>query len=215
MRRLLPALVVGLLALAGLAALAVGIAQRTVWLPDDEVTATARITGPVPVVLTEPGVLELRDGPVVVRARAAAGAQVLLAVGREADVQAWVGPASHARLTGLSTETTLAVEPTQGEPTVPDPVASDLWVQRESGTGTASLTYDQDDGRWLLLAASDGTAAAPSEISMTWPREVSAPWSTPLVVGGALALVVAVVLGVVSRRRAARRRGRRTAEVPS
>jgi hypothetical protein len=193
-RRLQPALVAGVLAAVGVVVLGVGIAQRTIWLPDDEVTATARVSGAAPVTVTDPGVLELRDGPVVVTARSGGDAPVLLAVGREADVEAWVGKAAHTVLTGLATETTLAARPAEGEPTVPNPAGSDLWVQRETGTGVTSLIYDRKDGRWLLLAATDGKAAAPSEISMTWPREVSTPWSTPLVVAGILALLAAAAV---------------------
>jgi hypothetical protein len=193
-RRLLPVLVAGLLALAGLAALSIGTVQRTLWLPDDEVTATARIAGSAPVVITEPGVLELRNGPVRVTARSRGGTPVLLAVGRETDVKAWVGPAAHTRLTGLAGQGAFAVETTEGEPTVPDPAASDLWVQRETGGGRAAITYDREDGRWLLLAASDGTAAAPAEITMTWPREVSTPWSAPLIVAGVVLLLAAAAL---------------------
>jgi hypothetical protein len=193
-RRLLPALVAGLLVLAGLAALGLGLAMRTVWLPDNKITSTARVTGEAPVTITEIGVLEMRDGPVLVTTRSQGASPVLLAVGREADVLAWVNGAAHSRLTGLTNETTFAVESGDGEPTVPDPAGSDLWVQRSSGPGSATLTYVGREGRWLLLAASDGTAPAPAEIAMTWTRDVSRSGSTLLIAVGVTALLAATGL---------------------
>lgn len=197
MRRLLLVLLAGLLVLGGLVALGVGIAQRTVWLPDDEVTATARISAAGPVAVTAPGVLEMRTGPVRVTAESPDGGPVLLAVGREGDVQAWVDGAAHATVTGLAAEHRLAVEPADGEAKVPDPAASDLWVQTETGTGKAELTYDPPAGRWLLLAAGDGTTPAPAEVTMTWPREVTTPWSVPLIVAGAVLVVAGAALLVL------------------
>jgi hypothetical protein len=190
-RRLLPVLLAGLLALLGVAALAIGVATRTVWLPDTSVTSTAAVRDAGPLAVTAPGVLELRDGPVQVTATGPDGTPVLLAIGREADVTAWVDGAAHGVLTGLTGEHQLAVKPVAGEPEAPNPTGSDLWVQAASGTGSATLTYGADEGRWLLLVAADGKAPAPTQLSMTWQREVSAPWSIPLIVIGALLLLAA------------------------
>lgn len=208
-RRVVATSAVVLLALLGAVALGVGIAMRTVWLPDDQVTATARLDGTRPLVVSAPGLLEMRPGPVTVTATSPDDAPVLIARGREEDVQAWVGDAAHHVLTGLSGPTALEIEdagtppadadpadpadpdPAVPDPAVPDPAGSDLWVQSESGTGEASLTWDDPQGRWLLLFAGDGTAPAPQEVSLTWPREVTTPWSTPLTVTGAVLLALA------------------------
>lgn len=198
MRRVLSLLLVALLGLAGLAAIAVGVAQRTVWLPDDEVTATATLPSGVPLAVTEPGVLEMRDGPVSVEVTSpSADAPALLAVGRENDVLAWVGEAAHARVGGLVDEHQLEVTTVDGETPVPDPAGSDLWIQEEVGTGGATFVYDPPEGSWLVLAAGTGEGAAPNQLEITWPREVTTPWSVPLIVTGSLLLLAALGLLVL------------------
>lgn len=218
-----------LLALLGVAALVVGIGLRTWWLPSDEVTATARLSaaagggadGAAPLVITAPGVLESRPGPVQVTATAEEGRPVVLAVGREVDVRAWTAGVPTATVTGLRTPTALAVEPpaaTTAPAEVPDPATSDLWTQRSTGTTSASLTYDPPEGRYLLLAATDGSAPAPARLQLTWPQDQATPAAVPLMAGGAAALLLALVLLAVHRRAVRRRAaapGRRPAEEAS
>lgn len=190
MQRVLLAVLAGLLALAGVAALAVGIAQRTVWLPEDEVSATATLPSDVPLAVTEPGVLEMREGPVTVTVTAGENdTPVVLAVGRTADVEAWVDGAAHARIGGLQTQERLAVRTVDGETEVPDPgTTSDLWTEQEVGTGGATFVYDPPPGSWALLAATNGTVPGPARLTLTWPREVTTPWSVPLIVLGGVLL---------------------------
>jgi len=190
-------LLVALLALLGIAALAGGIGLRTVWLPDDEVRATFTTDEGAPVLVTAPGVLETRPGPVTVEATTPDDAPVLLAIGREGDVEAWVGEAAHTTVTQFTTEQTLTGETVEGEAEVPNPAGSDLWVQVEDGEGTATLEYAATGGSYVLLAASDGVAPAPQELTLTWPHEVTTPWSLPLIVLGALLVVGAAALTVV------------------
>ncbi|WP_299033661.1 hypothetical protein [uncultured Pseudokineococcus sp.] len=205
---------VGLLAVLGLVAVGLGVAARTVWLPDDEVSASARTAGggtEPQLVVTAPGVLETRPGPVTATATSPDGGPVVLVLGRETDVTAWTDGVPTAVVGGLEAEASLAVEPpaaAAGDVPVPDPAASDLWAQVAEGEGSATLELDPPEGRWLLLAASDGTAAAPEEIVLTWPQEVSAPASVPLLAGGGAALLGALVLALVHRRTSRRRHQR-------
>jgi len=195
-------LLVVLLALLGVAALAVGVGLRTVWLPEDVVRAALSVDEAVPLLVTAPGVLEARPGPVTVEASSDGDTPLLLAVGREHDVEAWVGDAAHTTVTGFAGDAALTSETTEGEVEVPDPAGSDLWVQTVAGEGTVTLEYEAPDGRFLLLAAADGATPAPGQLTLTWPREVTTPWSLPLTVLGALLLLAALALLVASRRRA-------------
>ena len=54
-----------------------------------------------------------------------------------------------------------------------------------------------DDGDWSLLLAADGTKAAPSEISVTYANDDAMPWALPLIIIGALLLVLGVALLVM------------------
>lgn len=206
-------LLVALLALLGIAALAVGVGLRTVWLPEDQVRAVFSTDSGAPLLVTAPGVLEARPGPVTVEASAEGGSPVLLVVGRERDVEGWVGEAAHTTVTGFSAEEVLTGETTEGEAEVPDPTGSDLWVQRETGEGTATLEYESADGSYVLLAATDGANPAPQELAMTWPREVTTPWSLPLILVGVLLVGAAVLL--LALRGSRRSRDDEPVEVPS
>jgi hypothetical protein len=230
-RALLAALGLVLL-LAGAAGAWAGQQARSTWLPEDSWTATATVDDPGLALVTAPGVLEMRSGPVTVTATG--DGPVVLALGRAEDVEAWLAGAPVTTVTGLASDTELATqdgvagdpaggaaeqpgeadeqpaEPS-GEPAdpaqgaedaqaLPDPAASDLWVQTASGEREASFVPDRPDGRWLVLAASDGTSPAPSGLTLTWQRDVDVPgWAVPLIVAGVLvALVGLAVLGVVA-----------------
>lgn len=193
---------VALVALLGLVALVAGTGMRTVWLPEDTATATADLSEGGPVSLTAPGVMEMRPGPVT--ATLTGEGAVHLARMREADAEAWVGAAAHLTVTGLRDETTLATEAAQGEEVVPDPATSVMWLDGESGDGEVSLTWEDRPGRYLLVAAGDGTRA-PQRLTLSWPVEVSTPWATPLVAAGVALLLAACVLAfLLLRRRGAR-----------
>lgn len=75
------------------------------------------------------------------------------------------------------------------EQTVPNPSGSDLWVEEVTGTGELTYTWTAVPGRWMLLAASDGTEPAP-QVELTWSREVTTPFVLPgIILGGLLFLV--------------------------
>lgn len=211
----------------GLAVIGLGVASATAWRADDVLVATASAS--TPVVVTEPGVLELGGDPVTVRATTTGGSPVVLAVGRDTDVTAWVGADEHQTVTGLSGWHDLALSaPTTGpagdgapapaasgspsaspspsasgqaadEGAVADPTDSDLWVAQVSGNGSAELEWPAQSGRWTLLAVAPD-GGTPT-LSMAWPRTVTTPWLWPCVAVGAL-LVLASVWWMV---RAARR----------
>lgn len=75
---------------------------------------------------------------------------------------------------------------------VADPAGSDMWTASDEGTGSATLTWPSQAGRWSVLAASpDGTATT---LSIAWPRTVTTPYLWPGVVGGGLLILLALVL---------------------
>ena len=196
----------------GLAVIGLGVASATVWRADDVLVATASASSAV--VVTEPGVLELGGDPVTVRATTSGGKPVVLAVGRDTDVAAWVGTDEHQTVTGLAGWHDLALSspatsgggagpeasappaasssPSSGasgeaagdEQAVPDPTDSDLWVAQSAGDGSAELEWPAQAGRWTLLAVAP-EGGTPT-LSMAWPRTVTTPWLWPCVVVGAL-----------------------------
>ncbi|MFH5824062.1 hypothetical protein [Georgenia sp. AZ-5] len=201
----------------GALAIALAIASATVWRPTDTVTLTLPERPSTAVVVSDAGVLDAVGSEVTVEATADDGQPVTLAVGRTADVDAWVRDAPHTRITGLASWQELTVEPAgeeadTAEAGVPDPAGSDLWVAEQSGTGSAELSWEDREGRWSLVAATDGTAPAP-QVSLTWPVEVRTPWLVPGLVVGAVLLLAGLTLLAVDllARRELRRRQEATA----
>jgi len=125
----------------GAVALGLGIASATVWRPSDTLVAQAQGAPGTSLLVTDPGVLDLAADEVTVRASATSGT-VVIALGRSADVDAWVGDDAYTRVTGLAgwhvlaTEKVAASAPEAGDPAadaagdpaadpaaVPDPAA--------------------------------------------------------------------------------------------
>jgi len=221
-------LIAAVLAVLGLAAIGLGVASATAWRADDPLVATAAPGGGTRTLVTDPGVLELAGDPVTVTVRAE-GAPVVLALGRDTDVTAWVGSDPYVRVTGLSDWHTLsttavaAPEPTaspsasttpgpspspspsgaagdEAGATAADPTGNDMWVVEVTGDGSATLEWPAQDGRWSLLAVSLGDTAPVLDLS--WPQTVTTPWLWPGVALGVLLLAAAAILLVrILRRR--------------
>ena len=226
-RRRLPLM----LALAGVLVILASVVAAVVVRSSDTATLALGERPDVPVVVTGPGVLDAVDPEVTIRATAGDDEQVVLAIGRSSEVDAWLDGADHMRVTGLSSWEELTTEvvtggtsaptdaPTDGteqpaeEPAgLPNPAGSDLWVVETVGTGTAELSWSDSPGRWSLVAATDGSSPAP-EVELEWGRAVSTPWLVPGIVVGVLALVAGVtmlVLGALARREERRREAART-----
>jgi hypothetical protein len=197
-------LIAAVLGVLGLAAIALGIASATAWRGDDTLTADADAAKGTTLVTTAPGVLELGgDAPVTVRASADAGTKVVVAVGRDTDVDGWVGTDAHTVVTGLADWHTLTTDDVAatGAPVdpatpaaAPDPDGSDLWVLQSTGDGAAELTWTPQEGRWTVLVAATGDAAAPPAVELSWPRAVTTPWLLPGVLGGAVLLLLGLLL---------------------
>ncbi|MDQ6755222.1 MAG: hypothetical protein M3017_17910 [Actinomycetota bacterium] len=207
------------LAVVGLLLLALGIGQRTVWLPPETVTASLPASQQsAPVTVIDSSVGKLRGGPVTVNIKSPG--KIELAQGRSDDVKAWVGKAAHLTVDGADAGfKSLTSKHADGEAKVPNPAGSDLWVAEESANGQLSYQWQPPaDGDWSLLLASDGTAPAPTDITVTAPNDNSTPTAVPLMVLGAVLLVIGILMLIFRPRR---RRGgingpsRRAAVAPS
>src|SRR5699024_9784791 len=79
---------------------------------------------------------------------------------------------------------------------VPNPAGSDLWIEQVTGKGELTYDWNQVDGRWMMLVASDGSHPAPT-VSMTWNRNVATPLLLPLIIAGAGGLLIGLVWRIV------------------
>ena len=127
-----------LLCLLGAAAIGLGVASATLWRADDVLVARAQAEPGTTMIVTEPGVLDLAADEVTITADADRG-RVVVALGRTADVEAWVGGDAHTRVTGLAEWHVLAVEEEEAAPT-PEPSESPTAEPTETPTPTATAT---------------------------------------------------------------------------
>ena len=118
---------------------------------------------------------------------------------RSADAQAWVGKAAHTTITGINaTDKVIESTSQSGETSVPNPSGADLFQGTENADKTMTYRWtNPDEGSWTLLLAADGKAAAPSDVTVTWPGDTATPFSMPLIIIGALLLVAGIALAAV------------------
>lgn len=147
-------LIVALVGLVGLVVVALGVASATLWRADDVLVAELRADEPL--VVTDPGVLELAADEVTVRVTA--DGPVVLAVGRDTDVTGWVGEDPHQRVTGLAEWHRLAAE---GVTAAATPTAS-----ASAGTPAPAPT-DQPAADAAAPADPAAQAAAPADPAAT------------------------------------------------
>ena len=98
-------------------------------------------------------------------------------------------------------------------PTGRNPAGSDLWLDEYTQKDLLIAPLQLPEGMSVLVAA-DGTAPAPSKVTVTWPLQTSTPWAGPLIAGGAILMAVGVFLYILAIRHVRRRRGPRRKGLP-
>ncbi len=193
-----------------------GIAQRTVFQGPSETTATVQTEGTNAYTLVDGALLTSVPGAQTLRVEG--DGEVFAAYGRTADMKAWLADVPYTSVTvdGAGVVQTAAVQATATGVTGAagrSPVDSDLWLDEYEQTGTLSATL-QLPAEMSVLIASDGTAPAPSNVSVTWPIDDSTPWAGPLIVGGGIVLLAGLVLYLLGIRHVRRSRRPRRKGLP-
>ena len=216
MRRLLAWLLLAL----GLACGVAGALALTAFAPAERIDVTRSGDDPGVAVVSAPGLLDLSGSDV--RLAASGGKDVFLAVARADDVTAWLADAAHTEVTGVGGDLgdPEAVAARSGTGAAADPRAADIWLASASGADSARLTWSTasdrdyaDAGGVVVLAATDGTAAAPRRVSFSWAaqgRAAENPSGVPLVVAGCV-LALLGATGLLLRPRTTRPAARRRA----
>jgi hypothetical protein len=211
--------------------IAAGIAQRTVFAPPSQLTASATVPGDARYVVIAGSALNAHSGQQTLSVSGAPDVKSqVVAIGRTADVTAWLGTEKYVAVGFDSTTgrlTTRTVTPkasgSSGDAATPsptptpsagaggaataaagpNPVGSDLWLEEYDGADAQVTRMNIPDGVSVLVA-SDGAKPAPSSIVVTWPVDSSTPWAIPLIVGGLVLLVIGIALylwGLYTHRR--------------
>ncbi|WP_337061630.1 hypothetical protein [Kineococcus sp. G2] len=204
-----------LLLLAGLGCAAAGALLLTVLAPPATLTVAVQPAAGSVAVVTAPGVLDLSGPAATVRAAAGDGRDVFVGVATARDAQAWLGRAARTEVTGVagSLDEPVARTSAEGSGAAADPRAADVWLASADGSGSAELVWDTTSdealdaaGGAVAVVATDGTAAAPQRVELTWSLTGDAarhPAAVPLLAGGAVLAVLGAV-GLLLHRRPAR-----------
>lgn len=196
-----------------------GIAQRTVFQGPSEATESIQTDGSTAYTLIDGAVLGSLPGAQSLRV--AGEGEVFVSYGRTSDMQAWLADVPYTAVTlGQENAVQTALVPASVTPPASDatttartPVGSDLWLDEYQQTGSLSTTL-QLPSDMSVLVASDGTAPAPTDASVTWPIDNSTPWAGPLIAGGAIALLAGIVLYLLGIRHVRRSRRPRRKGLP-
>ncbi len=165
-----------------------GIAERTVLAEPDQVLLSTTVTTDSAVTVVDGATLNAFDGSQTILA--SGSTQVVAAYGLTSDVLAWIGDTDYTEVTYDSETESLTSELVSGaETTVPDPAGSDLWFDDFTEEGQLRVTVNVPDDVSFIFV-SDGTEPAPNRFSVSWPLDNSTPWAGPLIVGGAVVLII-------------------------
>ncbi|MCR2827973.1 glycosyl transferase, partial [Microbacterium sp. zg.Y909] len=170
--------------------------------------------------------------------RAQGEGAIFAAYGRTADLEAWLSPWEYAHVTLDDGVVASEVVSPPAEPATGDsaeaadaaagtastddaattvapmsPAGSDLWLDEFTDEDLLIQTLQLPEDMSVLIAA-DGTAPAPSRLTITWPIANATPWAGPLIAGGIIVLAIGIVLYILGIRHVRRSRGPRRKGIP-
>ena len=97
--------------------------------------------------------------------------------------------------------------PADAEPGA-NPAGSDLWLEEFTADRDLKTRINVPAGISLIVA-SDGTQPAPTEITLAWPADNATPLAGPLIAGGAVLLLIGLILYLLALMHMRRSRGPR------
>ncbi|MDR2380249.1 MAG: hypothetical protein LBE08_03585, partial [Bifidobacteriaceae bacterium] len=136
----------------GVVTVVLAVCSATVWRPADHVTAQFKAAAGTQAVITAPGVLEAQADFVTVTVDPVV--PVVVAIGRETDVAAWVGDSPVETITGFTSKHAFKVSEEGSDQPIADAADSDLWVVSRQFAKEGTLQWDRrPEGRWSLVVA--------------------------------------------------------------
>lgn len=132
----------------------------------------------------------------------AGGDAVFVGVARAADAAAYLDGLGHDEITRIDRDGDVGYVARPGGAPAGDPAAQDFWTASAGGAGRQTLTFQPEDGRWVVVAMNaDGTAGV--DLTARVAAELPAlPWVALVVIGaGTLGLLIAALTVHLALRR--------------
>ena len=201
----------------------VGVAERTIWLPPASYVESVHLGAKTPLEVISHNALTLHPGNPTLTVYG--DRSVFVAVGRNTDVEAWVGSTGHVQIDasteasankgGNATAKSLSARVVHTNGLRSNPTGSDLWRTESTSSMTSRVLIDTSDSA-AALVASDGISLAPQDLTLTWPIVFDTVPSGILIIVGGIFLFVAVLLNFWAWYNLRRDRGprRRTPKAP-
>lgn len=169
-----------------------GLAQRTILAEPDEVAVSTTVDTGTAVTVIDGAALNAFEGSQTLQV--SGSSKVFAAYGRTSDVLAWIGDTTYTAVTYDAAGGGLTSSVVKGkEKSVPNPKGSDLWLDDFAKDDSVTLTVNVPDDVSFIVV-SDGTKPAPADLRLSWPVDNSTPWAVPLIVAGAIVLIIGLGL---------------------
>ena len=191
-----------------------GIAQRTVLLEPDQVAVSTVVSTGTAVTVVDGATLNAFPGIQTLSVKG--DGKVFAAYGRTSDLTAWLGDTTYTKIGYDAKVNSLTSSVVAGKATtVPDPTGSDMWYGEFSNDRAVLATVNVPaDVSFIVI--SDGKSPAPANVRLYWPLDNSTPWAAPLIVGGAIILIVGLgfLLWATNHMRSGRGPRRKAQQMP-
>jgi hypothetical protein len=186
----------------------VGVAERTVLAPPPSKTLSLEFEAGNPYLVIPTATLASYSG--VPSVQVSGTNKAFIAVGREADIRAWIGEASSSEidLGEGSKKSKLELKSNFGNNSYANPRRSDLWRSEITAVKSAAIDVNPADGGAALIA-SDGFALSPNSVEITWPVTHDLTQSNVLLISAGVMLLAAFALNLWYLRGNRRRKGPR------
>jgi hypothetical protein len=146
------------------------------------------------------------DGDVSIQA---SGTQkIFYADGRERDIQDWIGTSNFVRLNVNPSTNKPDISPVTAGGIDTNPTGSDLWRSQLNVKNNLLTTVSMYDDTAVLLA-SDGLHRGPTNVTVIWQSANLINWPLLLIYGGAVLLVLALIMNYIAFRHIRKLRGPR------
>jgi len=191
-----------------------GIAQRTILLEPDHVALSSSSSTGAAVTVIDGAALNAYDGSQ--RLSVSGTDDIIAAYGRTSDVLAWIGDAQYTEVGFDAEKGELTSKLVPGtEKSVPTIEGSDLWLDEYTSADSLAITVKvPSDVSFIMI--SDGKKAAPADVELSWPVDNSPPLAGPLIVAGAVVLLLglALLLWAINHMRSSRGPRRKPQKMP-
>ncbi|AJM77575.1 hypothetical protein [Rathayibacter toxicus] len=185
------------------AMIVLGIGQRTLWAPPESLTAEVSLDSSASYAVIDGTALTANPGRQTITVEGSG--KLVLAYARSSEVKSWIGSSPYEAINYQERPRALTATQEKGkavelpssaataDAAVVDPRGSDLWLQQFEGSGSLTIVLDVPQSVSVLIA-SDGRAPAASSVRVNWPVDTSTPLAGPLLLGGAIFLVIGLAL---------------------